>query len=120
MIWSAPRNGQGYRLAAKLLHDLGTVVEITNRVSRQMARAVPEMDRSQCEEAGRKIDLALHQLSRWPSQSLRRKNRRKTMLSKGSQPKSCAPSSGPQDQLERVLRFCPDGNPNAISRQPAG
>ena len=50
--------------AAKLLHDLGTVVEITNRVSRQMARAVREMDRSQCEEARRKIDLALHQLSR--------------------------------------------------------
>ena len=39
-------------------------MEITNRVSRQMARAVPEMDRSQCKEAGRKIDLALHQLSR--------------------------------------------------------
>lgn len=49
--------------AAELLQDLEIVVAITKRAGRRVSHAVLEMNRRQCEEAGRQINRALDQLN---------------------------------------------------------
>jgi ParB family transcriptional regulator, chromosome partitioning protein len=50
--------------AAELLRDLEMVLAIVNRASRRLRVAAPEMERCQCAQARRQINLALGQLGR--------------------------------------------------------